>query len=112
MKPQSHFFFSACETVRGHKRMGIHAYSPEMRSLQSFCGQSQPLRDPVVVFLQLLEEAQLRCWIAENKTKQNIEKDKTVERFGQLLKLFYNCHKSVINRSLIQAVVKLFLTKF
>ena len=48
----------------------------------------------------------LNCW------KQNIEKDKTVERFGQLFKLFYNCHKSVINRSLIQAVVKLFLTKF
>ena len=48
------------------------------------------------------------------KTKEKIDKDATVERFGssQLFKLSYNCHKSVINRSLIQAVVKLFLTKF
>ena len=46
------------------------------------------------------------------KTKENVDKDTTVERFGssQLFILSYNCHKSVINRSLIQVVVKL-LTK-
>ena len=40
------------------------------------------------------------------KTKENIDKVTTVERFGssQLFKLFYNGHKSVINLSLIQAV--------
>ena len=39
------------------------------------------------------------------KTKENIDKVTTVERFGssQLFKLFYNCHKSNLSSKLLNS---------